>query len=344
MKKGNILLLFFQLALACTLKGQNIGFTQYFNYLFYSDPSQTGNGDYDYRVSALYRQQWESIEAEFSTFAVSGDLRLGNVFSRQDSWGVGVYLLDDHLGGDIMQNQQVGVALAYHIHPDFQARHQLSFGVNVDYVFSSLDFGSLVFESQYQGFFLQPDVASGESFANDRIKNLDLGMGVSYRFALNQKTNLGVSLASYGFINRQENFISDSDSTQYNHSEWLARGFYSYQLSPKVGVESHAQVISQSNVSGVMLGLIGHYTPFPAKPIRLSLGMFRQFDVAYVAYGGLSYKNYEVNISYDFASVPLNTLREINGLSRPGSFEVTFNFKGFKKTAPSTRTVPCRIF
>ncbi len=294
MRKRKVLLLLIQVMVACTLKGQNIGFTQYFNYLLYTDPSQTGNGEYDYRVSALYRQQWENIEAEFSTFALSGDIRMGNVFFPQDAWGIGVYLLDDHLGGDIMQNQQVGVALAYHVHPDFQARHQLSLGVNVDYLFSSVDFGSLVFESQYQGFFLQPDVASGESFASDRIKNLDLGMGVSYRYLLNPKTRLGVSLASYGFINRQENFISESDSTGYNHSEWLARGFYSYQFSPKVGLESHAQIIAQSGVSGVMLGLIGRYSPFPTKPITLSLGMFRQFDVSYVGYGGLSFKNYEM--------------------------------------------------
>ena len=344
MKIKCVLLLFIQLAFAYAVKSQNINFTQYFNFPLYSDPSQTGNGNYDYRLNALYRQQWKSIDAEFSTFAISGDARMGNVFSTQDSWGIGAYLLDDHLGSDLMQNQQVGIALAYHINPDFQERHKISFGINIDYKFSSVDYSSLIFESQYQGFLLHPDMSSGESFTNDRIKNLDLGGSISYSFLLDPKTELGVSLASFGFIPEQENFISESDSTDYKHSEWLARGFYSYRVSSRVKLESHAQVISQSNASELMLGVIGHYTPLHLKGVMLSLGLFRQLEVAYVAYAGLSYKNYDINVSYDFVSQPLNALREINGLSRPGGIEVTLSFRGFKVAGSGTRTVPCRFF
>ena len=95
----------------------------------------------------------EVLTRSFSTYAISADLNMGNAFSSQDSWGLGIYLLDDHLGSDMMQNQQVGVALAYHINPDFQGRHKLSFGVNADYTFSTVDFSSLIFERPVPGVF-----------------------------------------------------------------------------------------------------------------------------------------------------------------------------------------------
>ena len=143
------------------------------------------------------------------------------------------------------------------------------------------------------------------------------GAGISYDLLLSRKVELGVALSSFGFIPAQQSFVGEHDSASYNHSEWLARGYYSYQLTPKVRMESRFQLISQSNTSEVMLGLISHYSPFYGKNIHVSLGFLRQFNVAYVAYGGLSYKNYAVNVSYDFVSQPLNTLREISGLSRP---------------------------
>ena len=50
MKSIHVLLWFFLLTFVQITYGQNINFTQYFNYPIYSDPSQVGNGEY--RLSA----------------------------------------------------------------------------------------------------------------------------------------------------------------------------------------------------------------------------------------------------------------------------------------------------
>ena len=49
-------------------------FSQYYVYPSWLNPALTGAIDGDYRVSAIYRNQWGNIANGFSTIGLSGDL------------------------------------------------------------------------------------------------------------------------------------------------------------------------------------------------------------------------------------------------------------------------------
>lgn len=49
-------------------------FSQYYAYPLYLNPALTGIINGDYRATAIYRNQWSSIDKPFSTTGVSADM------------------------------------------------------------------------------------------------------------------------------------------------------------------------------------------------------------------------------------------------------------------------------
>src|ERR1044071_8344426 len=49
-------------------------FSQFYAYPLWLNPGLTGVTDGDYRITAIYRNQWRSVTAPFSTMGLSGDV------------------------------------------------------------------------------------------------------------------------------------------------------------------------------------------------------------------------------------------------------------------------------
>lgn len=52
---------------------QDIHFSQFFNTPYAQNPANIGQFDGDYRMGAVYRQQWRSVTIPYSTFGMGAD-------------------------------------------------------------------------------------------------------------------------------------------------------------------------------------------------------------------------------------------------------------------------------
>lgn len=324
---------------------QEVKFTQFFNFPISVDPAATGNLPQGYRLAGIYRQQWNSINAAFTTFGVSGDVRFSGGLFPGDFWGVGLYVIDDQLGDNLMQHQKAGLALAYHHPLDFQARHILSLGGTASYSFTTVDYERLVFESQYQGFF--PDLRSpnGESFTNDNVGNYDIGAGISYRFIVNRQWETSFSASMLNLIAPQQTFL-DNSTPEKALNRLLLSGWVRYKLNERVALVPRWLVNNQRKGTEVSTGFITEYQLIPKKGLQINAGLLAQWTEYVTFYAGAAIKGVEIHASYDFSVSGLSNIAKVQeGASgRPGVFEISLIYRGFKKKDAASYVVPCRIF
>src|SRR5688572_15202745 len=81
-------------------------FSQYYAYPMWLNPGLTGAIDGDYRVTALYRQQWNGIANGFKTPGISADFRTGR------NIGLGLNVMNQK-AGDAYNNLGAYASFAY---------------------------------------------------------------------------------------------------------------------------------------------------------------------------------------------------------------------------------------
>src|SRR5947209_15370396 len=67
-------------------------FTQNYTYPMYINPAMTGQGDGDFRTSAVYRSQWGALGNPYRTTGLSADTRTNN------NLALGLNILDQAAG------------------------------------------------------------------------------------------------------------------------------------------------------------------------------------------------------------------------------------------------------
>jgi type IX secretion system PorP/SprF family membrane protein len=336
-----VLLLTFQL----TAQVQKVSFSQYFNFPVLQNPAVVGSSDEPYRVAGIYRQQWRGIDAEFQTFGVSGDLKIvKNPFEKGD-FGVGFYAIDDHLGNNIIKHQEVGISLAYHRPLDFQERHKLSIGFNIDYSSSAINYDPLIFENQYIGFIYDVDLPSGETFDNDQVQNINIGTGLNYQFQVNSTNKIIVGFSMLEILAPKQYFLSNEPPSRISN-RWIGSSSLRHRLNRDFILVPTVQLISFQDATDFRMGTIAEFSGFKNANIQLDAGIFYQLKEAITFYSGVKYRNYSMHLSYDLTASPLNNLADVTeqNFKNPDAFEISFVMKGFDKSNKSKYTVPCRFF
>src|SRR5690554_5390746 len=98
------------------LKAQDVHFTQFDASPLLLNPANTGAFNGDFRVSAVYRDQWRSAmgAAAFKTYGVSFDMPIIRDISIDDYLAGGVQLYNDRAGDGNLSNFTALLSVAYH--------------------------------------------------------------------------------------------------------------------------------------------------------------------------------------------------------------------------------------
>ena len=165
---------------------QDFHLSQYNANPLYINPALTGlraNEDWDYRLNANYRQQWDKFTKKpFVTSAVGFDLPVSSKFS------LGEFVANNQGAGGAINTLNVMSSVAYSITGKNSGGdvQNLSVGFQLGFLQKSLNPANLVFDSQYSA--SDPDVfdshlPSGENFSQTIMFNLDANFGVCYKYS-----------------------------------------------------------------------------------------------------------------------------------------------------------------
>lgn len=182
------LLLFIVVRAGAAAFGQDVGFSQFYDQPLLRNPALAGIFTEDVRLSASFRNQWQSVTVPYRTYGLSGELKMPVNSVSYDKLTLGLELMRDVAGTSEFSTLQILPAVNYSLALSGKYTSFLSLGVMGGLMQQRFDPTKLVFNDQFVAgsngqFSVLP--VTGQVFNNTSINYPDLSVGVSYNGALN---------------------------------------------------------------------------------------------------------------------------------------------------------------
>lgn len=319
---------------------QDIHFSQFYESSILRNPSLTGIFTGDYKVGAIYRNQWSSISKPFQTGLANVEGRIALGGDGGDFLSLGLLAYYDKAGSIDLQTIGVYPALNYNKSLGDAHHSFLSVGFTGGYIQRSFDPTKMTFNTQYQGGSFNSGNPSGERLPESRLQNWDLGAGISFNsnFMENDEITYFVGVSGYHFTRPRRSFYAENEDLRLD-MKWNASAGISWHLDDQFGVQFHGNYATQGPYSELILGglliweRIRERTDEPT--ISVSGGVFYRLNDAIIPVVKLDYKRYSFSMSYDVTASKLKTAS--NG---QGGFELTVSKTGFFHEEESRTNCP----
>jgi hypothetical protein len=260
--KSCIKILIILLSIA-TLKSQaqDIHFSQFYTQDWLMNPAKVGFFEGDYKLSAAYKSQWNSVTNAYQTFAASGEMSWVMKGTNRNILGMECHAYSDKAGDAGYTTNNVGINIAYTFCLDRFRSHFLSFGSGISYVNNFFDLSKLHFDNEYFG------ITNMEKFSSTNANYGDVDEGVEY------------------------NYIPSKLFSGFNYTI-----SYSYSLYPRVmvDVQGPQKEINVGSFIGIRLDKEKEDEKY-----RLYFGSWYRVGDAYVAVVRMDMDNMSIGISYD---------------------------------------------
>jgi type IX secretion system PorP/SprF family membrane protein len=316
--------------------GQDPSFSQFFSSPLNINPALTGNINADWRMISNFRTQWIGPASPYTTGTISYDRKvlqnkIPNVVEEKSTFGIGAMLMYDHAMAGIQKSTYGSLNLAYSLLlSDNTSEQRLGVGFGTIYGRRYIDFERLNFEEQFTGYGFNTNLPTGEAALSNMKPYFSVSAGVTYSVKT-EKSNWDIGVAGFHLNKPRQTFLEDelqnlpirkvlhvNYETLLNESIILnANAIYQYQLGAKYYSFGAA---------------LGYYVGASDQTI-LNVGLWYWSDNAIVPYVGLSYKDLQFGLSYDWT---ISKLRHAS--PKPKTFEFSVILRGI--TNPSG-VIPC---
>ncbi len=305
-------------------------FSEYYVYPSWLNPALTGAIDGDYRVSAIYRNQWSGISNAFSTVGISGEL---------------VTNKNINIGGSIMQQTAGEGGFTY-------------LTANASIAYTGIKFGKQGYQRiaiGFQGGILQrrinpskfqlgdqwnpitgynPNTVSSDIFSKTSSTVFDAGAGAVYFDAdPNKKANLYVGFSAFHITQPKDPFTSGPTLSTIP-IRYTLHGGVKLALSDVLSLTPNLLYLKQGTAEEKM---VGAYAQLKANDeTDVLLGVNYRVNDAISPFAGFYYKSMVVGLSYDVYNSDLG-----KAVANTNSFEISISFTGHKSKNYSSEHFIC---
>ena len=304
---------------AFSLKGQDLHMSQFYETPLLRNPALAGIFEGDYRVQAVYRDQWNSVTKGYRTGSLNGEYKMA-VGKGDDFVTVGLQMFYDRAGTVSFTQTKILPALNYHKSVSNEKNTYISLGFMGGWVQHSIDISKITTNSQYEG------MGINENITDPTYSYLDGSVGMTLNSVMKNKPDNNYYIgAAYHHFNRPQNSFYRDKNIELN-PKWV------YSGGLKLGVNDYTYLTFQGDhsrqgsfketVFGAMYGLkIG---PYPDEPdYAIHFGTFIRWNDALIPVVKLDYSPYSVSFSYD-----ANISKLKPSSHGRGGFEVSITWMG----------------
>lgn len=342
MKNINTIFCLFIWSVTC-LQAQDSHFSQFYNSPLSLNPALTGLMTEDIRLAAQYRSQWGSVTAPFQTAMFSVDANLFREELNDDFVGVGLLLMNDQAGDSELKNTQAQVSFSYNKTLSSLADQYLSAGYQIGYVNQSINFGKLLFDSQFDGEGLNPNIASGENLGRQNINYLDMAAGIAWFYVPQEKTSfyLGASIAHFNRPNLS--FLEGGENPL--DIKYIVHGGFEFPITSGLSLVPRFIFINQgahneTNVGGLLKFRVNPDYGDDYGQTAFYLGSMTRIGDAQIFIVRFDYNQFGISGSYDFNTSDLDIASQSNG-----GFEIGLTYRTWFYGTPTNRgPVGCPTF
>ncbi|HRF82261.1 MAG TPA: PorP/SprF family type IX secretion system membrane protein [Flavobacteriales bacterium] len=294
---------------------QDIHFSQFFHAPLASGPGAIGTFDGDLRFNGIFRQQWRAVTIPYRTFALGGDA--ANAAGVQ-GLGLGAWIFNDKAGDSRMNQTHLSIGASWTEHFGADGEHALTGGLQFGLTSISLDPTGLSFDNQYNGYYYDPNLSSGEQFARSSNLHTDLHAGAVYRYVADHRTNVQVGLGLFNLTTPGISFLNGpSTELDMRTSSHL---MVQFPIAEKMDLLPMVQFMSQGEFQEVDIGTNLRYILLERYGLERAVlfgAHYRAADAGYL-YAGLEHDDWTFGLSYD-----INTSDLVPASRNRGAIELT---------------------
>ena len=311
---------------------QDIHFSQFWETPLLRNPALAGLFEGDYRVQAIYRDQWNNLTNAYRT----GSLNLENkiaVGRGNDYLTLGLQSFFDRAGTIGWMTTQFLPALNYHKSLSETKNRYLSLGAMGGWVQRRFDPSKMTTNTTYE------TGGSGENLANTSFGYIDGSVGLSYNSQIreNPSDNFYLGLAYHHFNRPQQSYFFRNANIELN-PKWVLSGGMKWTVSEQAFVTVLAdysrQGEFQQTVAGALYGLRLGADPENATH-AVQVGAFMRLQEAFIPVVRLDVGPLSASFSYD---ITISNLTPFN--QGRGGFEAGLVYRWFKTEAISDARCP----
>lgn len=178
-----LLLLFIACQLVSTVFSQDVGFSQFYDQPLLRNPALAGIFTGDIRLTASYRNQWQSVTVPYRSFGLSSEIKMPANITPDDNVTIGLQLIRDIAGTSEFSTMQILPAVNYSLPLSAESNSYLSLAFMGGLMQQRFDPTKLVLNDQFLSgsngsFSIQP--FSRQVFNNTSVNYFDFSAGLSY--------------------------------------------------------------------------------------------------------------------------------------------------------------------
>lgn len=288
------------------LSAQDAHYSQIFNTPVYHNPAAAGHNVENIRLTAIYRNQWNSVMNPFTTQGAYFDKQVSKVgfglgITRNGAGATGITKLN--LGGSLSYRQSFG-------------QHQVAAGIYVGLMQKSFDPSKMSFDNQYTedgGY--DPNAAGNEVFSYTKLTRPDAGAGVFWTRGTQQKEirfkpYAGIALSH---VNQpKEIFIIEENKVYIKKTFQAGAG---YMLKEDVEITPSVMYSTQQFSREMNAGVKGSI--MLENRNKVEAGIYHRYQDAFIAYAGYQWNSLMVGLSYDIGT---------SQIRKGNSFEISLTY------------------
>jgi type IX secretion system PorP/SprF family membrane protein len=318
-------------------KTQDIHFSQFWASPLSLNPSNTGNHAGDWRLSNNFRTQWRAVGIPYNTISVGFDMPF-YIHSEKFSWGI--YLVNDKSGNASLMVNKIFVSGAWH---KPIGDNNLHLGIQAGYVLKNFSMDKITFPDQFDmntGQF-NSELQNNENNLTTGLSYFDLNIGAGWSRKFG-KISPEAAIAFFHLTSPRETFLTDNNRlpmrsvVNIGSDIGIGKKFFLY---PRVLFMGHTH--SSDFLAGLSAGLRFEKNPLGIKTIHagpyLRNGVASNMD-AVIGEVGLSIKNFDIGVSYDW-----NISKLVYATNHRGALELSLIYTT-ATTIPSKITIPCERY
>lgn len=302
-------------------------FSQYFIQPVLLNPALTGAIEGDYRVSAVWRSQYNNT---LSTKGIAAEM------PTNKNINLGINLLNQSSADKAYNYNNAYLSVAY-----TGARfnnHYVVMAMQAGVLNRSFNINNLQFGEQWTaGIGFDPSAHSSEVFQKPNAFSFDAGAGIVYYDATpDRKINLFGGLSAFHLTQPKDPFIADGEK-QTLPIRYSAHAGARIIVSDLLNIVPNLLYMKQGQTVEKMAGA---YVQINAsEQTDLMFGANLRFQDAFSPFAGVYYKGFTIGMSYD-TQVSTKNVMEINR----NSIEISLSYTWWRKNSMKTKPFYCPRF
>ena len=279
------------IVLAISGQAQDIHFSQYDRNPLLLNPAMTGDiQDCYLRAGFNNKEQWEKTYVTQSFFA---DTRLSfDNYTSNTKFGIGGYFYSDKAGDGNLKNSFGMLTMALHksFNPEQTFWGTLGFSAGLGSL--SVDFTQFYFDSQWNGFVFDPNMANNENFIASSFSYFDLNIGGMITYIRPNKYDLRIGVSVSHLLEPQYSLFDDD--------VYLGRR---YLIHSDMVIPINRFVLSPSAMFSMQNdtweALAGSNLSYEVSGVKVSGGLWFRVLRDIIPVLGLEYRKWSLQFSYD---------------------------------------------